>query len=289
MPATITAEERALIDAKVAAGKVTRCATGASAAEIEYIWCSKINRLVPKDKERATALYRGSMQRHFNRKKAGPTPEQIQRRETVIGLMDQGMTREQIATTLGVSTHTVSADAKAMGRTFPRPARLPSVCARVDARRAKVSKLVGKGMTAPEIAAQCGVNSRTIWDDVKALGIKMPKAAPAYKNPKQRRPGPAPCPKVAARRAKIPALIEQGMGGRQMSIVLGVPLDVVQHDCRVMGISIPRNRRLPAMCVATSMEACKDTAARLVKEMRKAGNSNDEIRKTLLAIVEAAA
>ena len=287
MPAIITADERAMIDAKVAAGQVTRCPTGKSALTLDYVYVAGKG-LVATDQEAGKRAFRNGMGSHFRSKKAEPSPAQIKRRHTVVAQMDAGQTREQIATMLGISPCTVSADVKAMGRTFPRPVALPKVTERVTKRRAAVSKMVAEGLTAPIIAKAVGVDPRTVWDDVKAMGLKMPRAK--TQSGQERRASKRPKPEeVAARRDKVAAMIGEGMGGREIATKLGVPLHTVKHDARAKGVKLPIGRRTDDEWLHATLSAHKSTACRLVSVMRKAGVANDEIRETLLAIVKEAA
>lgn len=239
MPATITAEERAMIDAKVAAGKVTRCATGAMATAMEYRWVQGKG-LIATDREKAKAAFRHSVGSNF-RNPNRLTPEQIKRRQDVAGLMDAGKMGIEIATMLGINVQTVYSDAKAMGRKFPRVMNAPQPSSKVAARRAKIAAAVKEGMNSAMIAEKLGIPQRTIWNDVRAMKLKLPRSYHLRKpnNPE----GPKPCPKVAARRAKIPGLIARGMNGPDIARHLGVHVSAIRHDAKHLGISIPRRPR----------------------------------------------
>lgn len=164
MPATITAEERAMIDAKVAAGKVTRCATGASAAEIEYVWCSKINRLVPRDKDKAMAIYRGSMQRHFTPKKREVPPHIAARRREVERLMIEGNSGAEIARILGIPETTLRGDIRAIDMSCTDQMEIAR-----QKRRDNVARLFRQGMSRTAIAAELKLDRKTVNNDVKAI------------------------------------------------------------------------------------------------------------------------
>lgn len=236
MPATITAEERAMIDAKVAAGKVTRYPTGKSAFADEYVW-EDGKGLVTRNPEMAKANFRRFT--FGTRKSRAPSPEQIKRRETVASLMDADMTGVEIATMIGVNVQTVYEDAKVMGRKFPRPTPpRPKSPPHVAARREKVAALVAEGMNSAMISDRLGIMPRTVWDDVKALGLRLPRDYSLRKPAKKT--GPKPSPKVAARRAKLPGLIARGMNGPEIARHLDVNVSAIRHDCKHLGLSIPR-------------------------------------------------
>lgn len=248
MPAVITAEERAMIDAKVAVGEVTRCATGASAYNIEYVWSDKINRLVPVDVEAATAIYRKSMTRDIKRKKAAPTPEQIKRREKVASLMDAGHSGQAIARMLGCDPWTVYADAKAMDRSFPMTRPKPRDNSEIQQRRERVAAMAKAGKTAAQIMEVEGVSETTVFSDLRVMGISLSRAKAALKawqKPARRskNPGGQPSPVAAARRAKLPAMIAKGMGTAAIARALDTTPSVIRHDCRHLGIPSPGKAR----------------------------------------------
>lgn len=221
-------------------GSINRCPTGASTYNIEYVWSDKIHRLVPRDVEAATAIYRKSMTRSLGRKKTGPTPEQIKRRETVVGLMDQGHTGAAIAKMIGCDCQTVYNDAKVMGRSFPRPAPEPREYPGVAERRAKVRALIAAGgKSAPQIAVGIGAAESTVYNDARVMGISLKKGR------SKKECSAKPLAMIADRRKRLPALIARGMTTADIARKFNTTSRSIRHDCRVLRIPSPSKAQKP--------------------------------------------
>lgn len=228
-------------------GKVTKCPTGKSGMNIEYVWQDGAG-LVSKDPEASKRAFRRSLSGHFQRKRVEPNAEVVKRRETVAAQMDAGMTGVQIAAMLGVNVYTVYDDANAMGKKFPRATppgfdTLPHVALR----RAKVEKLAKEGLTGGEIARKVRAPEGTVRHDLRVLGVKLDRASATRKAwregkreaTKRNETSFAPSESVAERRAKVPGMIAQGMGTTDIARALGVATGVIRHDCRHLGIPSP--------------------------------------------------
>ncbi len=81
-----------------------------------------------------------------------------------------------------------------------------------------------------------------------------------------KRRGPAPDPKVAARRAKIADLIQSGKAGPEIASLVGVPTSTVYRDAKKLGMSIARASRSPAQGIVAPARSKHDP---LVEERRK--------------------
>lgn len=173
MPATITPEERAMIDAKVAAGKVTRCPTGKSAFADEYVW-EEGKGLVTRNPEMAKANFRRFT---FGTRKGRPRPTPpavVSRRDQLAELVAQGKSGPECAKILGVPEATMYADAKRHGIRFE--SRLEAAR---QARRARVLPLIKEGMSGMKIAAALGMDVKTVRSDARAMGVQIGKARKA--------------------------------------------------------------------------------------------------------------
>lgn len=81
-----------------------------------------------------------------------------------------------------------------------------------------------------------------------------------------KRRGPAPDPKVAARRAKIADLIQSGKTGPEIASLVGVSVSTVYQDAMKLGMSIVRASRSPAPGIVAPARSKHDP---LVEERRK--------------------
>ena len=136
MNASISPEERALIDEAIAAGNVQRFPIGAT-AEPQWVWCERSNRLVDRriakvepGKRKAASLAmakQAAKERMAARAKAKkkpqgrePCPIVTARRAEVLRLHEAGMTGKEICTALGISLQTLTNDRTKLGITLRR-------------------------------------------------------------------------------------------------------------------------------------------------------------------------
>jgi hypothetical protein len=130
MTAAISKEERALIDAAIAEGNITRIPTGAC-SETRYRWCPNMSSLVPvegmdmswRNQERNRA------KRRFRQYEL--PPHIIARRKKVVELVEQRKSRSQIAEAIGCPVSQVAWDIKVMGLSTANSER---VCVRRQSR-----------------------------------------------------------------------------------------------------------------------------------------------------------
>lgn len=110
MTAHISAQERTLIDAAIADGKLTKVPEGAN-TQPEYRWCSKVRKLVQVDGMNVS--WRDGRKRvDWTRR-----PDVIAaaaRRHKIPALIERGMTGPMIAEELGVSVEVIRSDCKRM-------------------------------------------------------------------------------------------------------------------------------------------------------------------------------
>ena len=159
--------DRALIDAAIAAGKITKIPTGISGEHQGYVFCPKEEKLVLRrpDLDSNEAKRKRARQKHL----AGRSAEAEARRRRVPLHMANGLGVEAIAKLEGVAPSTVLADARALKMTFDRPAPEPEV----------------RSIAPPDTRA----------------ALPAPESAVAPKRPEP--PISQPKPEVTARRARI--------------------------------------------------------------------------------------
>lgn len=156
-------------------------------------------------------------------------PRVAETRARVKDAFDGKKTAAQISRETGVHIRTVKSHLAALGLEAPSPYKRQSKGA--HDRRAQLPDLIAQGMTNPQLAKRFGVSTSAISNDCQALGLKANRA-------KRRDAG-----RTSERKAKIPALIEQGMTGPEIAAQLGCSRASVAKDCKELGIAIPRRGR----------------------------------------------
>jgi IS30 family transposase len=167
MTAAISKEERALIDAAIAEGNITRIPTGAC-SETRYRWCPNMSSLVPvngmdmswRNQERNRA------KRRF--KQYELPPHIIARRKKVAELVEQRKSRSQIAEAIGCPVSQVAWDIKVMGLSTAnseRVARSPSKS--VQEKRVRQKELYLAGWKTDDIAKELGRCRRAVRAECK--------------------------------------------------------------------------------------------------------------------------
>lgn len=174
--ATISAEERQMIDKAVAAGKVQKIPQGKSALHIEYVWEGDkthhgVGKLVMKDPltpEETRARWNG---RYSAPRK--PVPAITARRAEVLRLTNEGFSAAQIAEALQCSKSKVSNDRKHWqdkGKLPLLSGGAPGLSKKdIEARRKKVVKLIKAKVPYRKIAEQLGAGKGAIVNDVLVL------------------------------------------------------------------------------------------------------------------------
>lgn len=174
--ATISDEERRLIDEAVASGKVQKIQQGKSALHIDYVWEGDkthhgVGKLVMKDPltpEETRARWNG----RYNAPRK-PVPEIAARRAEVLRLTNAGYTAAQIAEALQCSKPKVNNDRKYWqdkGKLPLLSGGAPGLSKKdIEARRKKVVKLIKAKVPYRKIAEQLGVGVGAIYNDVQVL------------------------------------------------------------------------------------------------------------------------
>ncbi|HGG04781.1 MAG TPA: hypothetical protein ENK28_04930 [Aliiroseovarius sp.] len=166
----ISSEDRALINAAIDAGQITRVPTGASVTSIEYVWESRgpdSGSLIAVDPDKR-GLWRG-FHCAAGRGAVGPSPAINARRARVRQMVADQKTVDEISAALDRSRKVIAGDIAAMGLERPQTARQKYKAEVVAARRVKVAEMIADGMTSVAIAKLLGVSYRTIQCDRRAL------------------------------------------------------------------------------------------------------------------------
>ena len=155
MPDGLSAQERALIDAAVSEGRVTKCALGATSWP-DVVWDPTTRKLVSVDPQ-------GARDRFFKpksrRSKLHMHSEDIKR------CIAEGRGQTETAKLLGLAVETVAKYARTLGLTFPRKTNS------VEAYRA----CADAGKTVQETAAELGVRRQTVEDAALRHGLTFKK------------------------------------------------------------------------------------------------------------------
>ena len=168
MNATISPADRALIDAAIADGKVTKVPLGAN-TQPQYVWCKG------KDGKEGLHQLGGSdvSWRSVNAKKARTKAHRdMQRRPDVVAakirraelrpLIEQGLSAPQIANMMGLNVELIRADAKRMGMSLK--SAIPDTRARVLA-----AALENPGFGAMRLSHFMGLPMTTVETHMKRL------------------------------------------------------------------------------------------------------------------------
>ncbi len=107
MPAYLSPEERQLIDAALAEGRVTRLALGQSSRP-DVIWCNKTNRLVYTEPVPFQARLTGAASPAIQRVNMFRAQAAEQRRETILSLYRDGKGPVEISKLIGLNRRRVT-------------------------------------------------------------------------------------------------------------------------------------------------------------------------------------
>lgn len=219
----LTAEERALIDAAVDAGQVTRIAPGVSSAP-EVIWCPKDRQLRYVDKAAAQRVLRGPAWRSPVRR--GPresSPEIVARRTLVAAEVKAGRSRSQIYAALGITPGVLDSDLAALGLKmadhYIAPPRSPS--SEVLARRERVRAAFDGEKSVTRLAEEVGLSPKVVREHLVALGLKAPDG----------RKSRGPTRKVAARRKLVAEMRAGGRTIAEIADLFNVAVQTISSDC----------------------------------------------------------
>lgn len=150
----------------------------------------------------------------------GHTPEQVQ------ALLDQGLSKSELADYLGLSRQSVSYFCMTHGLHAVHGATV-----RVQRRRAQVLALAAAGHSKPAIGMLLMENRGLIHRDMRALGLPRPRRAPTLKGH---------TPDV------IKAMLDGGLSRYAVAQRLGVVPPAVYAFCRRAGLSIVDKPKSPA-------------------------------------------
>lgn len=174
--AAVTDEERRLIDAAVAAGKVQKVPTGKTTLEPEYIWGrdskGKEGLVLKNPISRAQALENYKSRLCISRNRT-PDPRIAKRRAEVLRLSLEGYSAPQIAEHLCCHKVTIRNDRRYLQKKgdLPKLSSSPlGIFAKdIDNRREQVAKLYAQGVSLRAMGEMFGVSKTAIQADVKIL------------------------------------------------------------------------------------------------------------------------
>ncbi len=231
MPDTITAEERAAIDAKIAQDGVTRVPAGESGLNEDILWDPKKKRLSYVDAEAAERRKNTGRGRRSSHKVG-------ERRAHQLRLMMQGLSATEVAAKLEIGLAVVYRDAKILGVSFERMQRQGATSRHdpvVADNRQQVKDAYDGKRTVAEISKITGIPDRTVRDHLKALDLEAPRSLGPRDTERTR--------KAAARRSRVKDMVAEGKTARQIADELSVQITTIYFDCKVLGIKLKRQRR----------------------------------------------
>lgn len=188
------------------------------------------------------------------------------RRAKVARMVKAGKKGTEIAKALGCTLNAVHQDVHHLGyRLTPHGRRT------ADANREAVKAAFDGKRTPSQIAKVTGLSRCSVYRHLAALNLEAPASMNGTGDDK--------AAEIEARRDKVVEMVEQGMGGKEISIALGVAVSMVHHDCMRRGIKIPRGRRKPP-----SAERKAELAlAAAVRALREAGMSAEQAAAAIKA------
>jgi DNA-binding NarL/FixJ family response regulator len=243
---SLTPEERAAIDAAIAAGKVTRVPMGGTSTTT-YVWDGR--QLVTTDPDRRGGQYANQRKSAARKNSLGITPTVERRRAQLMSLKADGFSAQQIADRVGVSVQTIYADAKFMKLSFERPVRVEAPKSRhdrsgVEAARMLVRDTYDGRRTVAQIAAVTGLPDRTVRDHIGALRlpvIKADRAAVAKSAADKIRL--AWDAKNKPRRDEIARLAADGLSFNAISAAMKLNANTLSKDIKALGLKLTKAPR----------------------------------------------
>lgn len=203
------------------------------------------------------------------------------RREAVAEMVRAGRTVAEIAEATGGTRNLVYEDLLTLGLKAPRPKvtsrKLPNGRGTTEEqdreRRALLAPLAARGLSTHEIAAEVGLPVPKVREILVHLGIETV--------PHERFHGTTP--RVAARRAVVARMVQEGKTTREISEAIGEGAATVRLDRKALGIESTHEG------LELSAHATTDLAVS-VTELMLAGMTVDEVAHGLrvpVAVVEA--
>lgn len=239
---TIRPEERALIDAAIAAGRVQVIPTGQTSFVLP-VWNGQQLVSAEPEKQRAEMI-RGM----FAQRRQQPSAEQIDRRRAVALLHADGLSVAEMADRLGNDPATLRNDLRALdlvphrSAPKPRPAIMPHIQMRHDTLRI----MAREGHPAESIAAALGFTVATIRSMARMLEQELPPSPPVSKVPAA----------TLARRARVAALIAKGCSLKQIQADMAMSRSALHRDV----YSLPPEARPKARIEAERRQADQRSA-----------------------------
>lgn len=123
--------------------------------------------------EKKTPPKRASRSKYVAKSKHDP--QVAKTRIAVRGSFDGVKTAGEISAETGIHIRTVKGHLSALGMKAPAGQPGPSRNAKIEARRAKISELVGQGLRGPQIAKQLGISKAVLSHDCKVSKVKIPR------------------------------------------------------------------------------------------------------------------
>lgn len=217
----LTAEDRALIDAALTAGRVTVVAQGATSRPLP-VW------------DGAKLVYPESARRElkavtFGRRAASLAAQQSQRRQRVAALHAQGLTTAAIADELSVHARTIREDLRALAlepHRAPRvmPPRPAAPHPAIEARKLRIAALAAEGRTADEISADVRLSAKAVRAISRHMGVAIAKRPKVFRE-------------AAAKREEVRLLVAQGRTQAEICKALGMAANTLRAHLNRLGIS----------------------------------------------------
>lgn len=217
----LTAEDRALIDAALNAGKVTVVAQGATSRPLP-VWDGK-QLVYPESARRELKAV------SFGRRSASVAAQQSRRRERVAALHAQGLPTAAIASEIGADARTIREDLRALAlvpHRAPRvmPPRPATPHPAIEARKARIAALAAEGCTADEISADVRLNAKAVRAIARHMGVAIAKRPKVFRE-------------AAAKREEIRLRVAQGHTQAEICKALGMAANTLRAHLNRLGIS----------------------------------------------------
>lgn len=221
----IPAQDRALIEAALAAGRVTVVPRGVSSYPVP-VWCHKTNRLTYPD---GATQFRAVQAAHWRGRRGGraPHPDIVARRDLIAALHGQGRTVAEIVDATGHEEHIVRMD---LAKLDLRCNRAPTPSARAAVgRRDRVRAMAAEGKGAAEIAAaeRCSVDLVCRIGRQLSLNLPHPEAV-------------ARAGRIKALDDAVAGLVREGLSKQAIRARLGLSGEALRLSLRRQRLDAPK-------------------------------------------------
>lgn len=225
--------DRALIDAAVAAGKITKVAPGVAVSMTYPVWDGKA--LVYPDHEQRV---KAAKQALFSGAAKPSDPKVKLRRKRVAEAHAEGKTIGEIAEVLDCSYRQVWNDLQAL-QLSPNPVKpqpAPPEDPRIATRRARIVAMAEGGSSIEQIASEIALPVSTARAIAAAIGVKFPKK-PRPSRAKLNR-GPKLSARVIALREQIAECVAKGMTQASICEALHISRETLRYNLHRMDVSL---------------------------------------------------